>query len=275
MATTSRNLIASIVPLGFTELEAAAYAFLLRDSPATGYRVAQGIGKPVANTYKALSCLQAKGAVSLEETESREFRAVPAAEVLARTEKRFAAQRRAAELALAQVQPRVAARDEQIYRLTSANQVFERCRSLLRAARRLVLIEAFPEVVAPLADDIAACAKRKVRVLMQVYEPTTIRGVETVLNYRAGVVRKRWHGQWLNVAGSGEYVLALLSADGEEVQHATWSASTFLSRVYASGLLGEIFTSAMHAAVQSGAPAKELERIARRQRKIADSLRAA
>jgi hypothetical protein len=57
--------------LGFTELEAAVYTFLVESSPATAYRVAQGIGRPVANTYKAVESLQQKGAVLVDETGTR------------------------------------------------------------------------------------------------------------------------------------------------------------------------------------------------------------
>ena len=46
--------------LGFTELESRIYIFLLEESPATGYRIAQAIEKPVANTYKAIELLYYK-----------------------------------------------------------------------------------------------------------------------------------------------------------------------------------------------------------------------
>jgi hypothetical protein len=41
----------ALMALGFTELEARIYTFLLQESPATGYRIAQAIQKPVANTW--------------------------------------------------------------------------------------------------------------------------------------------------------------------------------------------------------------------------------
>jgi len=47
-----------LVPFGFTNLESEIYVFLLGESPATGYRIAQAIGKPAANTYKAIESLR-------------------------------------------------------------------------------------------------------------------------------------------------------------------------------------------------------------------------
>ena len=61
----------ALVSFGFTALESEIYVFLLSHSPATGYRVAQGINKPAANTYKALQTLQSKGAILVEESANR------------------------------------------------------------------------------------------------------------------------------------------------------------------------------------------------------------
>jgi sugar-specific transcriptional regulator TrmB len=81
-----------LTTLGFNELEAIAYAFLVENSPVTAYRVAQGIGKPVANTYKAVESLREKGAVLVDETGNKLCRAVPPAELLRKMERRFRSQ---------------------------------------------------------------------------------------------------------------------------------------------------------------------------------------
>src|SRR5262245_33241006 len=78
------DCIAPVSALGFTELEAATYAYLVQHSPATGYRIAHGIGKPIANTYKAIESLARKGAVVIEQTGNRLCRAVSPEEVLER-----------------------------------------------------------------------------------------------------------------------------------------------------------------------------------------------
>ncbi len=46
-----------LVALGFTESEARVYCELLRGSPATGYRLAQALGKAPPAIYKALASL--------------------------------------------------------------------------------------------------------------------------------------------------------------------------------------------------------------------------
>src|SRR5262245_46662348 len=83
------TLLLALQELGLSGSEAAVYAYLLQHSPATGYRVAQAIGKPVANTYKTISSLEEKGAVVIDEGEARACRAVPAEEFLARLDAQF------------------------------------------------------------------------------------------------------------------------------------------------------------------------------------------
>jgi HTH-type transcriptional regulator, sugar sensing transcriptional regulator len=51
----------SLISLGFTPLEAEVYVCLVQDSPATGYRIAQTVGRPVAGIYKTIESLANKG----------------------------------------------------------------------------------------------------------------------------------------------------------------------------------------------------------------------
>src|SRR5262244_1295461 len=92
-ADAAATAIDALTRLGFTALEAEVYTWLLGEPGATGYRIAQGIGKPVANTYKALESLQKKGAILVEEDESRLCRAVPPEELLTQLERGFASSR--------------------------------------------------------------------------------------------------------------------------------------------------------------------------------------
>ena len=258
----------TLLPLGFTDLEAAAYVFLLQSGPATGYRVSQGIAKPIANTYKALATLQGKGAARLEEAGSR-FRAVPPRELLDRIQHDFGGRRKRAADALASLARPETRDDELVYRLATPAQVYERCSAILRKAKRLVLVDAFPLPLAELRDEIAACAKRGVCVAVQAYEPAEIARAEVALNFQAEAVRRRWKAQWVNlVADSAEYVVALLSADAGAVRHATWSTNAFLAHTFLSGLAAEIFASELHAAVARNAGRAELQRIAARHRAI-------
>src|SRR5688572_26729302 len=94
------NADEGLVALGFTEAEARVYCELLKGAPATGYRLAQALGKAPANIYQALASLEHKGAVLVEEGEPRSFRPVPPDEVLTALQSGFEQRKRAAAEAL-------------------------------------------------------------------------------------------------------------------------------------------------------------------------------
>ena len=248
-----------LVALGFTEIEAAAYTFLVRESPATGYRVAQGIGRTAANCYKALESLETRGAVMSEEGETRNYRSVPADELLRGLEKVFAKHREQVAQLLAQVRPDLA--DDRVYQLRTPSQVYERCRVILDSARHIVLLDVFAVPLAELLESVEQAIIRGVKVAVMVYEPTDLPKAEVVLNHQANIVRARWSGQWVNLAAdSAQQVHALMSPDGSETLHATWSASAFLAHLYQSGLLGEMFASVVRNAIKAGMSPAEIAR---------------
>src|SRR5215213_5890268 len=94
----------ALAGFGFTDLEARLYCALLREAPASGYRLAKLVGKAPANTYQALDSLARKGAVMVDEGASRTFRPVPSDELLALLRLGFEARSKDAATALAGVE---------------------------------------------------------------------------------------------------------------------------------------------------------------------------
>ena len=241
-----------LVELGFTTLEAEAYTFLLQESPVTGYRIAQALRKPAPNVYKALESLELKGAVLVEDGDSRLCRPVPPGELLAQLDRRFHEQRARAERLLSR--PAAEAADDRVYTLRSADQVLERARCMLRDAAEVALIDVFPLPLAELRGEIQAAAERGVQVTARVYEPTDVPGARVVVDADPELVRGRWPGQWVNVVTDGrEHLIAYLTADGGTVQQAVWSGSAILSWVYHSALSSEIVLEDVRNQLRDGA----------------------
>ena len=208
--------------LGFTELEATVYAFLVQHSPATGYRISRAIGKPIANTYKAIEALQRKGAVLVDETGNRMCRAVPPEDLLDRAERTFRQRHREAKRALSRI-PK-ATPDTGIYALTSPEQVYDRCRKMLAKAREVAVLDLFPEPLSELRPAVLACARRGVRMAVQVYQPEDLPGIDVVQHGQADTVLQKWDGHWLNcVIDGAELVIAFMGRDGETVHQAIWN----------------------------------------------------
>ncbi len=235
-----------LVRLGFTQLEADVYAWLLGEEPATGYRIAQALRKPAPNIYKALESLEEKGAVMADEGRKRRCRPVPPEELLAHLDRQFQGERRKAERALRRLHRRE--EDGRVYRMRSPSAVMERCRAMIARAREVILVDAFPEPLADLADDLRRAADRKVRVAALTYAPVELDGVELYVNVEGDHVQARWPGHWLNVVVDGsEHLVCLMDADRRHVRQAVWSGSPYLSWVYHSALAGEFGMAALEA----------------------------
>ena len=244
MATTSGGrLTKALQELGFSEIEALVYAFLVGRESATGYRISHGIGKPTANTYKAVASLSRQGAVQVEEGGGGLVRAVPPDELLAGLERRAREGREAARAALAERGADVA--DGRVYSLRSPDQVLERARAMLGRAREIVLGDLFPGPLAALAGDLGAAAARGVKVVVKVYSRVDVPGVAEVPEADAARSLAGWPGQQLTlVADAEEHLLALLDDSLGLVHQAVWSRSPFLSCLHHNRVAMELLHTA-------------------------------
>ncbi len=203
--------------------------------------MSHAIGKPVANTYKAIAELSRRGAVQIEGGDNRLVRATPVEELLAQLEREEARRREAASSALRDLEP--AGPDERIYALATVRQVVERAHAMIGRADRILVADLSPLPFAELRPSLEAAAARGVVVAAKVYaEPD---GPASTLDLvRAAdpeAVRDAWPGQQLSlVVDAREHLLALLSERMDEVRQAVWSSSTFLSCMHHNHVAMEI-----------------------------------
>lgn len=248
-----------LVSLGFTEIEALIYSYLVGNSPATAYRVAQSIGKPVANTYKAVETLRQKGAILVDETSNRLCRAVDPNELLKNIEREFLDRKEQTANALSRLEPAIS--DVGIYKLTTLEQILERSRLMLEQSREVALLDAFPLLLSELRADIEKAAGRGVKVVVCVYEPTNLSGATTVLDSHVVELLERWSGQWLVIVVDGaEYLFAFLSEDGKQIEQAVWSQSNLLSWIHHSYLASTLLKLQLEELINRDAPARELKK---------------
>lgn len=220
----------TLMPLGFTETEALAYCELQRAGPSTGYRIAQGIGKAQANTYKALSTLVQKGAVIDDGGEPRAFRAVAPDQLISALRGRFTDHAHAAADALARLKSPEP--EDRYYQLRSPEQVWSQAEAMIDAATETVLFDCFPQVEARLAPAFARAATRGVAVMGIVYDEahSRARDYQVIRSRTAEGVLARWPGAALRLAcDASEHLLCLLAHDLSEVRNALWSDSIYLA----------------------------------------------
>ncbi len=230
---TPENTIATTLQeLGFTRTEAELYVYLLKDSPATGYKIAKALGRSFAATYGALESLQAKGAILVDTGKSRLSRAVPAREFLDHRAQRFSDQRDQIMAAVEELPSHSS--DSRIYQITSRDQVYERSRTMLSSAEARVLVELFPEPLGVLQDDLVAAAGRGVDVTVRVYEETRIPGVRVILSPIGERTMESFRSQWMALFIDGRQFLVAQLRSGGGVLYAVWSANLILARaIYA------------------------------------------
>jgi len=260
---SEKQAIATLAELGFSDLEAAIYSFLLQESPATGYRIAQALNKPVANTYKGLSALAAKGAVIIDDGETRLCRAVPPAEVFGQMERALTQRCQRATEALSRLN--TAEDDGRVYRLQSVEQVMERARQMIRSAKHVLLVSAYPAPLKEIRDELESAIARGVGVVLKVYEPTQLKGAQIIMSNEAATLMEQFPSQELNlVADAQEYLVALLDRDGSRLIQAVWSSSLFLSYMQYNGLYSEWLLTRVNGMIAAGASSESLKKTIRR-----------
>jgi len=258
-----KQAIATLAQLGFSELEAAIYSFLLQESPATGYRIAQALNKPVANTYKGLTALAAKGAVIIDDGETRLCRAVPPAEVFGQMERSLNQRCQQATQALSKLN--TSEDDGRVYRLQSVEQVMERARQMIRSAKQVVLVSAYPAPLKEIREELEAATTRDVGVVLKIYEPTQLKGAQIIMSNEAATLMEQFPSQELNlVADAQEYLVALLDRDGSRLIQAVWSSSPFLSYMQYNGLYSEWLLTRVNGLITAGASSESLKKTIKR-----------
>lgn len=226
MATDASQIL---TPFGFTSLESEIYTFLLHESPATGYRIAQALGKAAANTYKSVESLLLKGAVLVEDSSNRQYRAVSSHELLARLTRDFEWRRAEAELMLSRLD--ASGQDDRIYMLRTRGQALERARAMLGAARKIVVLSCSASIAHDLEDGIASAIRHEVPVLALC--PAEIDGIRTA------VPTERIGDELRLAMDESESLMASFEPGHDDHAQAVWSKNRFIARCTHRGLSAE------------------------------------
>ena len=239
--------------LGFTNLEAEIYAFLLQESPVTGYRIAQAIGKPAANTYKAIQTLELKGAVIVDEGSSRMCRAVSADELLNRLGREFESKKNRAKESLGKLgQPQP---DDRMYQIRSKDQVFQAARDMVAGAQQVILGVVVGPLGANFADELLAAAARGVDIVLKSDQEIRIEGVEIVPEDP-----KEWECNVLQIAVDGEQILMASFNRAGRLSQGFWTRNPLISITAYKGLASDLCLANLAIRIEEGAGPKRISR---------------
>lgn len=254
-ATPARDREA-LATLGLTEVEAEAYAFLVRRGPGTGYRIAQGIGRPVGNLYKSLESLEAKGfAISADQEAGRVYRATPVAEVGAAAVREV--ERAASDIAR-RLTPVPEAPDERLYEIGTLEAAIARARTMIRGAQDFVVATACPVFMQELGPDFRGRAEAHVAVGVKAYASAAIVPARLVLDPRGEPAWREGPGQWLVLSADGREALWVLADhEGTSLQTAHWTRNAMLNWAHFTGLSSDLLLAEARSQVALGADGSE------------------
>ncbi len=237
--------------MGLSELEAVAYIWLLENKRNTGYKIAVEIGKPVANTYKALKSLEGKGAVISDNTTSKTiFEAIPAKEFLNKIESEYQRQR---ERILSEVNKlEVNESSTGIYELQSLELTYEKAISMIRSAEHQLVIDSFPVPLEVLEPHLRKKSEEDVMITLKNYCDKRFENIRQVSAINAELVLKELIGHWLiMVKDASESLIAFIDRNGKDLIHSIWVKDPYISLIIYNGALNEFNLTEIYAPIFS------------------------
>ena len=229
--------------MGLSELEATIYIWLLGNKRSTGYKIATKIGKPVANTYKALKSLERKGAVISDNTSKKiYFDTIPVEQFLNKIENEFLAQK---EKIIREVD-KLDVRQEPIgiYELQSGELVYEKAVHMIESAEHSLLVDCFPAPLQKITSHILKSADSDIDIYLKRYADEVIEGVHLVKKTQSDIVLEELQGQWMIIIKDAtETLIAFFDRSGDEMIHSVWIQDAFISLIHFSGAIIECMLS--------------------------------
>jgi len=237
--------------LGFTQLESEVYLHLLINGDNTGYAIAKGIGKAVANVYKAVEALSNKGAVEITIGDSKICHAAPWQQVLTSAQSRFSDNISELEQQLKQLPDQQD--DESVYQLKNTEQVLTTGKQIIEQANSIIVAELKPETAEYFAPFLAQAVTRGVEVRVKVYQAIDIKGAKITLRQKGEQVYSKTENTSFKLCADGrDSLTALLTADLLQVIQAFKSKSALICMEMYCGLIYELILTDLKQAIPAG-----------------------
>lgn len=240
-----------LMEVGFTQLESSVYLYLLREGPNTGYAIAKGVDKAVANVYKAIDRLTQKGGIEQTSGSGKQCVAVPWKRLLDGESEKFNNNISALSSLLEKLpEPQD---DEQIYQVKSADQLRQHSVQMVDGAKHIILASLEPNVLHWLREPLIQAAHRGVEVRVKLYEAADLPGVQTIVRQYGAEVYGKTEDVQLSICVDGREMLnALLNLDTSHVVQAFRTKSALMTLMAYNQLLYEFVLTELKVAIPAG-----------------------
>ncbi|RKD93628.1 TrmB family transcriptional regulator [Halopiger aswanensis] len=169
-SSDAEEAVGALEELGLTEYEARCFVALTRISKGTAREVSQVADVPRSRVYDTVERLDRKGLVEVQQTDPREYRAVPVDTACRRIREDYDSRINAAENALQQVEEPNAPDDEGMWSITQKEHVTDRVVTFLEEAEDTIhyLVAATSVVDRQIREALRSAAERGVTVYVEV-----------------------------------------------------------------------------------------------------------
>ncbi|MFC1887697.1 TrmB family transcriptional regulator [Candidatus Cloacimonadota bacterium] len=239
MGGNRETLVKMLKEIGLTDLEGVIYIWLLEHERSTGYKIASGVDKPVANTYKALKSLEQKGAVISDNSTSKIiYETIPIEQFLNKLEHEFSRKKKsilseAAELSQNQV-------PGGIYELKSIDIVYEKAVKMIKTSRSTIALDCYPAPMQVIKKDLDEVDPEKVMIITHKYDFELVDDTYRPKKRMSDLSLSEFRGQWMIlIKDAEEALIAFFSVDGKEMLHSVWIQDPFISLILYNGLTVE------------------------------------
>lgn len=222
-------MIDKLMNFGLSRLEATAYIALLRHPGVTGYRLSHTLDKPTANVYKALKSLEHKGLVRMDKSAGiQAIHPVPVEEYLNTQEILFRTKSRELKESLKNLEGSKS--EYQISRLGSFEQAVGKALQIIENAESVVVIVAFPEVLAELEEMIRKKGAEGLEILIYTYSPYSLEGGRIFYSPRDAALWNEVPERAFDVAADGKvFMISNFRENYREVIEALYGDHIYLS----------------------------------------------
>lgn len=227
--------------IGLTKTESLVYLTLLKESPLTGYKIAEKISKSRSNTYQSLKSLENKQIVNLlEGNDTAQYIPVPIDQVMEQKERELLKQKKLIKGAFNDIKK--SSSENQIYNIKTTDQLLKQSIEIIQSAKDILLVDSSPKALLLIKEELIATAERGVIVLIETSEDIDMG--KCILIKCSGVIGST--DPWENVGfialskDSEKTLVSFLNASTGKLISATWISNLFLSNWFANGMMYEI-----------------------------------
>jgi len=239
----NEDMLKMLINLGFSRIESEIYIALLKESPLTGYKIAQLLSKSRSNVYQALRSLKNKGGiVELRTQKTKQYKVIPIENIYDERERQLLAEKKKVTAAFKKYKQKE--ETDSIYNLDKINQVFTKANEMINRAEKIIFIDVQPMQLEKIKNSLEKAARRNVKIAILGSRDYNIKCCD-IFEFQPyapkGKKYENWPMNWFTIAvDAREFLIATIKKNHEDLIYSIWSNNRYISSWIYSDILYEV-----------------------------------